>query len=173
MRSPAAASPVLEVLHAAKPQDERTGFWVRVARFEQDTPGAEEDLLAYARGNARYRRGLARVAIRRKLAGKDDEAAALWMEYLVAGNVQVAMDTVTVTKPLIERFALAPHGHPQQYAIGLKELWEVPAGTMSAGSVCQIVRHRRRTARLRANPSPHRAAGCPRPPQTRCRWPCL
>lgn len=87
LRSPAAACPVLEVLHAAKPKDERTGFWVRVARFEQDTPGAEEDLLAYARGNARYRHGLARVAIRRKLAGKDDEAAALWMEYLVAGNV--------------------------------------------------------------------------------------
>jgi hypothetical protein len=87
LRAPAAASPALEILHAAKPKDEGTGFWVRVARFEQETPGAEDDLLAYARGNARFRQGLARVAIRRKLAGRDDEAAALWMEYLVAGTV--------------------------------------------------------------------------------------
>lgn len=87
LRSPAAAGPALEILHAAKPKDEATGFWVRVARFEMEVPGAEEDLLAYARGNARFRLGLARVAVRRKLAGKDEEAAALWMEYLAAGTV--------------------------------------------------------------------------------------
>ena len=59
----------------------------------------------------------------------------------VRARVTILCDGVrgNVTKPLIERFALAPHGHPQQYAIGLKELWEVPAGTMSAGSVCHTL----------------------------------
>jgi electron-transferring-flavoprotein dehydrogenase len=40
-----------------------------------------------------------------------------------------------LTKELIRRFALGHNRQPEQFAIGLKELWEVPAGRLAPGSV--------------------------------------
>ena len=40
-----------------------------------------------------------------------------------------------LTKELIGRLGLDQHREPQQYAIGLKELWEIPPGRIEAGTV--------------------------------------
>ncbi|HLX62858.1 MAG TPA: electron transfer flavoprotein-ubiquinone oxidoreductase [Planctomycetota bacterium] len=41
----------------------------------------------------------------------------------------------SLTKPLIKRLALDADRQPQTYAIGIKELWEIPAANFSAGKV--------------------------------------
>lgn len=41
----------------------------------------------------------------------------------------------SLTKQLIERFNLAAGCNPQVYALGVKELWEVPAGRLEPGTV--------------------------------------
>lgn len=87
LRSPAAARPAMEALHAAKPKDDNAGYWVRRARVECGEPGAEDDLLAFARANLRYRSGIAKVAIRRKLSGRDAEASMLWKEFIAAAFI--------------------------------------------------------------------------------------
>lgn len=40
-----------------------------------------------------------------------------------------------LTKQVIERFALAQRCQPQTYSIGMKELWQLPAGRGNAGTV--------------------------------------
>ncbi len=41
----------------------------------------------------------------------------------------------SLTKQLIDRFALTRDRNPQTYGQGIKELWEVPAGRIAAGEV--------------------------------------
>ncbi len=41
----------------------------------------------------------------------------------------------TVTKRLVERFDLGSGRHPQVYALGVKEVWECPKGSLSSGRV--------------------------------------
>jgi len=41
----------------------------------------------------------------------------------------------SLTKQLIQKFDLAKNANPQTYGVGVKELWEVPAGRISAGEV--------------------------------------
>ena len=41
----------------------------------------------------------------------------------------------SLTKQLIEKFDLAKNANPQTYGVGVKELWEVPAGRIAAGEV--------------------------------------
>ena len=39
----------------------------------------------------------------------------------------------SLTKQLIQKFDLAKNANPQTYGVGVKELWEVPAGTHRGG----------------------------------------
>jgi electron-transferring-flavoprotein dehydrogenase len=41
----------------------------------------------------------------------------------------------SLTKQLIEKFDLAKNANPQTYGVGVKELWEVPAGRIAPGEV--------------------------------------
>jgi electron-transferring-flavoprotein dehydrogenase len=41
----------------------------------------------------------------------------------------------SLTKQLISKFDLAKNANPQTYGVGVKELWEVPAGRIAAGEV--------------------------------------
>jgi len=41
----------------------------------------------------------------------------------------------SLTKQLISKFDLARNANPQTYGVGVKELWEVPAGRIAAGEV--------------------------------------
>jgi electron-transferring-flavoprotein dehydrogenase len=41
----------------------------------------------------------------------------------------------SLTKQLIQKFDLAKNANPQTYGVGVKELWEVPAGRIAAGEV--------------------------------------
>jgi electron-transferring-flavoprotein dehydrogenase len=41
----------------------------------------------------------------------------------------------SLTKQLIEKFDLAKNANPQTYGVGIKELWEVPAGRIAPGEV--------------------------------------
>jgi electron-transferring-flavoprotein dehydrogenase len=41
----------------------------------------------------------------------------------------------SLTKQLIEKFDLAKNSNPQTYGVGIKELWEVPAGRIAPGEV--------------------------------------
>src|SRR5947199_4046183 len=41
----------------------------------------------------------------------------------------------SLTKQLIQKFDLAGNANPQTYGVGVKELWEVPAGRIAAGEV--------------------------------------
>ncbi len=41
----------------------------------------------------------------------------------------------SLTKQLITKFDLAKNANPQTYGVGVKELWEVPAGRIAAGEV--------------------------------------
>jgi electron-transferring-flavoprotein dehydrogenase len=41
----------------------------------------------------------------------------------------------SLTKQLIQKFDLAKDANPQTYGVGVKELWEVPAGRIAAGEV--------------------------------------
>ena len=41
----------------------------------------------------------------------------------------------SLTKQLTEKFALATNRNPQTYGVGVKELWEVPAGRIAPGEV--------------------------------------
>src|SRR6202790_4757602 len=41
----------------------------------------------------------------------------------------------SLTKQLISKFDLAKDANPQTYGVGVKELWEVPAGRIAAGEV--------------------------------------
>ena len=45
----------------------------------------------------------------------------------------------SLTKTLTKRFDLEAGRHPQVYAIGLKELWKMPAGRVPAGSVFHTI----------------------------------
>src|SRR3546814_6391370 len=40
-----------------------------------------------------------------------------------------------LTKQLIKRFELAADSDPQGYSIGIKELWQLPAGRATPGSI--------------------------------------
>src|SRR3954466_6614859 len=55
----------------------------------------------------------------------------------IRAKVTILTDGVrgNLTKQLVRRLALDEGRAPQQYAIGIKELWELPAGRMPAGSV--------------------------------------
>ena len=41
----------------------------------------------------------------------------------------------SLTKQLIQKFDLAKNANPQTYGVGVKELWEVPAGRIAPGEV--------------------------------------
>jgi electron-transferring-flavoprotein dehydrogenase len=41
----------------------------------------------------------------------------------------------SLTKQLVEKFDLAKNANPQTYGVGVKELWEVPAGRIAKGEV--------------------------------------
>src|SRR5207248_3945134 len=41
----------------------------------------------------------------------------------------------SLTKQLIQKFDLAKNANPQTYGVGIKELWELPAGRIAAGEV--------------------------------------
>ena len=45
----------------------------------------------------------------------------------------------SLSKQLIKRFRLDEHSDPQTYAIGLKELWQVPEGRVDSGTVVHTV----------------------------------
>ena len=47
----------------------------------------------------------------------------------------------SLARQLIDRFALDAHSNPQVYALGLKELWEVPAGRIAPGTVWHTLGH--------------------------------
>ena len=55
----------------------------------------------------------------------------------IHAKVTILADGVrgNLTKTLIKRFGLATACLPQSYAIGIKELWEIPAGRIEAGRV--------------------------------------
>jgi electron-transferring-flavoprotein dehydrogenase len=55
----------------------------------------------------------------------------------VHARVTILCDGVrgNLTKALVRSHGLAREGHPQQYAVGLKELWEVPGDRCPAGTV--------------------------------------
>jgi electron-transferring-flavoprotein dehydrogenase len=55
----------------------------------------------------------------------------------VTAKVTIFCDGVrgNLTKTLVEKFKLDAESLPQVYAIGIKELWEVPKGRMAPGSV--------------------------------------
>jgi electron-transferring-flavoprotein dehydrogenase len=55
----------------------------------------------------------------------------------ILAKVTIFCDGVrgNLTKELIRRFGLSNDREPEQYAIGLKELWEVPADRIEAGTV--------------------------------------
>jgi electron-transferring-flavoprotein dehydrogenase len=55
----------------------------------------------------------------------------------VTAKVTIFCDGVrgNLTKELLRRFELGRGRQPEQFAIGLKELWEVPAGRVDAGTV--------------------------------------
>jgi electron-transferring-flavoprotein dehydrogenase len=55
----------------------------------------------------------------------------------IRARVTILADGVrgNLTKALVRRFALDEGRTPQLYALGLKELWEVPAGRVPAGTV--------------------------------------
>jgi electron-transferring-flavoprotein dehydrogenase len=55
----------------------------------------------------------------------------------IRARVTIFCDGVrgNLTKELLRRLPLGNASQPAQFAIGLKELWEVPAGRMAAGSV--------------------------------------
>jgi electron-transferring-flavoprotein dehydrogenase len=55
----------------------------------------------------------------------------------VAAKVTIFCDGVrgNLTKELLRRLQLGHGRQPQQFALGLKELWEVPSGRMPAGTV--------------------------------------
>ena len=55
----------------------------------------------------------------------------------IRANVTIFADGVrgNLTKVLIRRLNLADANHPQLFAIGIKELWEVPADRAAAGTV--------------------------------------
>ena len=70
--------------------------------------------------------------------GKDGEKRATFEEGVeVRARVTIFADGVrgNLTKQLLRRLPLAAGRQPQVFALGLKELWEVPAGRLSAGSV--------------------------------------
>ncbi|MEQ1757923.1 MAG: electron transfer flavoprotein-ubiquinone oxidoreductase [Vicinamibacterales bacterium] len=66
----------------------------------------------------------------------------------IRAGVTILCDGVrgNLTKALVQALALQPDRHPQQYAIGLKELWEVPEGRVPGGTVMHTLgyplRHR-------------------------------
>ena len=55
----------------------------------------------------------------------------------VVAKVTIFCDGVrgNLTKDLLRRLQLGAGRQPQQFAIGLKELWEVPAGRLAPGTV--------------------------------------
>jgi len=55
----------------------------------------------------------------------------------ILAKVTIFCDGVrgNLTKQLLRRLELGKERSPEQYAIGLKELWELPAGRIAAGSV--------------------------------------
>ncbi|HXH01291.1 MAG TPA: NAD(P)/FAD-dependent oxidoreductase, partial [Xanthomonadaceae bacterium] len=44
-----------------------------------------------------------------------------------------------LTKRLVQRFALDAHSDPQAYSIGIKELWQLPAGRVRPGTILHTV----------------------------------
>lgn len=106
LRSPAAALEVFERLHAAKPKDEEAAYWRLFSRLEAAAPEAEDAMATFARAHPKYRYGMSQVAIRRKMEGKDEEAAALWKEYLllmdVIANDQLERATLMDNDPILE-----------------------------------------------------------------------
>ena len=73
-------------------------------------------------------RGIGRDGRRKTMfeAGVDIHAKVTILSDGVRGNL---------TKTLVTRFGLATACLPQSYAIGIKELWEIPAGRIEAGRV--------------------------------------
>ena len=70
--------------------------------------------------------------------GKHGETRATFEEGVeVRARVTIFADGVrgNLTSQLLRRLPLAAGRQPQVFALGLKELWEVPAGRLSAGSV--------------------------------------
>jgi electron-transferring-flavoprotein dehydrogenase len=55
----------------------------------------------------------------------------------IRAKVTIFCDGVrgNLTKELVRRLGLSQDREPEQYAVGLKELWEVPEGRIAAGSV--------------------------------------
>jgi electron-transferring-flavoprotein dehydrogenase len=55
----------------------------------------------------------------------------------IRAKVTIFCDGVrgNLTKELVRRLGLSQGREPEQYAVGLKELWEVPAGRIEAGTV--------------------------------------
>jgi electron-transferring-flavoprotein dehydrogenase len=47
----------------------------------------------------------------------------------------------SLTKKLVDRFRLDKGKNPQLYSVGIKELWEVPAGGLKAGTVIHTLGH--------------------------------
>ena len=73
-------------------------------------------------------RGIGRDGARKTMfeAGVDIHAKVTILSDGVRGNL---------TKTLVKRFSLDTACLPQSYAIGIKELWEIPAGRIEAGRV--------------------------------------
>ena len=59
----------------------------------------------------------------------------------VLAKVTIFCDGVrgNLTKELLRRLPLASGRQPQQFAVGLKELWEIPAGRIAPGTVMHTV----------------------------------
>jgi electron-transferring-flavoprotein dehydrogenase len=59
----------------------------------------------------------------------------------ILAKVTILCDGVrgNVTKAVVARLGLAEGRQPQQYALGVKELWEVPSGRFAAGTVAHTL----------------------------------
>ena len=55
----------------------------------------------------------------------------------IKATVTIFCDGVrgNLTKTLMQKLGLGVEGHPQQFAVGLKELWEVPESRVPVGTV--------------------------------------
>lgn len=106
LRSPAAALPAFERLHASKPKDEEAAYWTLLSRLEAGIAGAEDGMVTFARAHPKFRYGMTQVAIRKKMQGKEAEAAGLWMEYLllmdVIANDKLERETLMDNDPILE-----------------------------------------------------------------------
>jgi hypothetical protein len=136
LRTAAEAMAATEAYHAARPKEEHTELWRLDARHEANIEGADLALLAFARAHPRSRIGIADVAVRWKLQGRDGEAAALWREYLLAGDLLKQDQT--------ERDLLPDSSLVDEHALPAEDLEKLKGVCLDYGVISQAHLCRRR-----------------------------